>query len=65
MSTSFIGFNNRHLGNLRELIDEMGRYLASGGCKDFVEYKYVSGKLEGLVIAERLLLELIDLAEGS
>jgi hypothetical protein len=65
MSATFIGFNNEHRQQLRTLMNELADYLAAGGCKDFLEYKHTTGKLEGLAVAERILLDLIEAAEDK
>ena len=46
-------------------MNELADYLAAGGCKDFLEYKHTTGKIEGLAVAERILLDLMEAAEDK
>lgn len=39
--------------------------LANGVCKNFEEYKFLCGKIEGLALAERELLDLAKLQEQA
>ncbi len=34
--------------------------IAGGGCKDFAEYKRLTGVIEGIAIAEREVLDWVD-----
>ena len=63
MSTSFIGFNEELRKRIRTDLNDLADYLAADGCKDFSEYKKTTGKIEGLAMAERHLLDLIEAAE--
>jgi len=50
----------RVIRTLREKRAIEGADLARGGAKDFAEYKFRAGRIDGFVDAERELLELID-----
>jgi len=43
---------------LRDKMVEINDHLASGGCKDYAEYRYFCGCLRGLGEAERELLDM-------
>jgi hypothetical protein len=45
---------------LRTLMDEGADNVALGGAKDYAEYQRLVGRLEGLAIAERELLDAQD-----
>jgi hypothetical protein len=48
-----------HLHNLiLERIKVISGHIAGNACKDFSEYKYMTGKISGLEEAERELIEL-------
>lgn len=49
----------------REQRRDMTEFLAGGGCKDFDNYKHVTGKIEGLAIAERELRDISQRLEES
>ena len=53
------------LNIFREKRQDMTEYLADGGCKDFDSYKYTTGKIEGLAIAERELRDISQRLEES
>lgn len=63
MTTSFVGFNEELRKRIRVDLNDLADYLAAGGCKDFLEYKHTVGKIEGLAVAERHLLDLIEAAD--
>ena len=63
MSTSFVGFNEELRKRIREDMNNLADHAATGGCKNFDEYRYCVGKVEGLAMAERHLLDLVQLAE--
>ena len=65
MTTSFMGFHEENRRQIRTLMNELADYLAAGGCKDFLEYKHTTGKIEGLAVAERILLDLMEAAEDK
>jgi|TARA_R100001086_G_scaffold141658_1_gene74398 hypothetical protein len=46
--------------NLRAMMDDGADNVALGGAKDWGEYQRLVGRLEGLAIAER---EILDVAE--
>jgi len=45
---------------LRELMNILADDVATGVCQTFEDYKQVTGKIEGLALAERELLDLDD-----
>ena len=45
---------------LREALNEHADHIATGNCKDFAEYKRLTGVIEGLALAERELLDWIE-----
>lgn len=63
MSTSFVGFNEELRRRIRIDMNDLADHLAADGCRDFTEYKKTTGKIEGLAMAERHLLDLIEAAE--
>ena len=42
---------------LREVMNEHADHISTGGCKDFPEYKRMTGVIEGLALAEREVLD--------
>jgi hypothetical protein len=51
---------------IRARMNDMSDYVAAqGGCKDFAEYRYMCGEIQGLAIAEAILLELDDMQHRS
>jgi hypothetical protein len=63
MTTVFMGFNEELRKRIRVDMNDLADFIAAGGCKDFPEYKLMTGKVEGLAMAERHLLDLIEVAE--
>ena len=45
---------------LRNLMNERADNIATGSCASFDEYKHQSGVIEGLALAERELLDIIE-----
>ena len=60
---SFVGFNDELKKRIRVDLNNLADHLAAGGCKDFAEYKFITGQIVGLAVAERHLLDLIENAE--
>ena len=48
---------------LRQLMNDLTDTVALGGAKNFEEYNRLVGQIEGLAIAERELLTLMNSAE--
>ena len=49
---------------LREYLNEGADHLATGGAKDYSEYQRMVGRIDGIALAERELLDLVkDKAE--
>ena len=52
----------------KKLRDDMNNYaddVAGGGCKDFAAYQHLCGRIAGLALAERHLLDLMDKLEKA
>ena len=60
---TFHGFNEELRKRIRTDMNDLADHAATGGCKSFEEYRYTVGRIEGLAMAERHLLDLIELAE--
>ena len=45
---------------LRDLMNDRADNIATGSCASFDEYKHQSGVIEGLALAERELLDIIQ-----
>ena len=45
---------------LRDLMNDRADNVATGSCADFDEYKHQTGVIEGLALAERELLDIIE-----
>jgi|TARA_R100001163_G_scaffold65781_2_gene64815 hypothetical protein len=45
---------------IRENMHEHADFISTGSCKDFEEYKKITGIIEGLALAERELLDWIE-----
>jgi hypothetical protein len=43
---------------LREEMNNLADHIAGGGCASFEEYKHACGKIEGLAVAEREVLDI-------
>ncbi len=52
-------------GELREELNTVTDNIALGGCKDFPEYQYQVGLINGIAWAERALLDLDELRHRS
>lgn len=50
---------------LREQLNNMADNIAGGSAKDFGEYRYACGVIHGLALAERELLDLIEVAKRN
>tara|TARA_R100001369_G_scaffold89709_1_gene127664 strand:- start:1010 stop:1204 length:195 start_codon:yes stop_codon:yes gene_type:complete len=48
---------------LRELMNDASDHVSLGGAKDFAEYNRIVGKIEGLAVAERELLDVAKIGE--
>ncbi len=46
-------------------MNDAADYVATGSCKTYEEYKAVCGKIEGLALAERALLDLVEAQEKA
>lgn len=43
---------------IRQAMNDMADHIAGGGCANIEEYRYCCGKIEGLAIAEREILDI-------
>tara|TARA_R110002020_G_scaffold163112_1_gene349054 strand:+ start:359 stop:580 length:222 start_codon:yes stop_codon:yes gene_type:complete len=50
---------------IRRIIDEHGKHLCSGACKDHSEYARFCGVIEGLSLAESELLDVQERLERA
>ena len=48
---------------IRERMNDHSDAISGGSCKDFSEYKYMTGVIAGLALIERDLLDLIERGE--
>jgi len=48
---------------LRQLMNDLADDIATGAAEDFSAYQKMVGKVEGLAIAERLILDVISKQE--
>ena len=51
--------------DLRQLMNEYADTVSAGGATDFSHYRHLVGVIEGLAIAERAFLDIIDAAKKS
>ncbi len=50
---------------LRKLMNDYADTVSTGGAQDFPQYRHLVGVIEGLAIAERAFLDLVDAANKS
>ena len=48
------------LKRLREVMNDHADHISTGSCKDYAEYQKMVGIIEGLALAERELLDLVE-----
>ena len=48
---------------LRDYMNEGADHIATGGAKDFSEYQRMVGRIDGIALAERELLDLVIVEE--
>ena len=48
---------------LRKLMNDYADTVSTGGATDFPHYRHLVGTIEGLALAERTFLDLIDAAK--
>jgi len=51
--------------NIRTALNERADHIAGGGAVDYPEYRHQCGVIEGLALAERELLDLIERVEKT
>ena len=56
-------FEERFRKEMRTKMNDWADVVAGGGCSDFAEYKHITGKIEGMAIAERAFLDLVELRD--
>jgi hypothetical protein len=50
---------------LRDFMNEGADHLATGGAKDYAEYQRLVGRIDGIALAERELLDLVQAKEDE
>jgi len=50
-------------GKIRERMNDHSDAISGGGCKDFSDYRYLTGIIAGLALVERDLLDLLEVAD--
>lgn len=50
---------------IREQLNDIADDVATGAANDYAEYKELVGKIAGLAIAERLLLDVLEKMDGD
>lgn len=50
---------------LRQHLNELADHMAGGGCKSWDDYRNAAGKVEGLALAERELLDMIEVRKKA
>lgn len=50
---------------IRTRMNDLADNLATGGAKDFADYKYLCGTIQGLALVERDILDLEDAAKKA
>lgn len=50
---------------IHEQLDNIADSVAKGSAKDFGEYRYMCGVIHGLALAERELLDLVEVAKRN
>ena len=60
--SDFIGSSliDKFKSKLRDLMNDKADNIATGSCADFDEYKHQTGVIEGLALAEREFLDIIE-----
>lgn len=62
-SRETISFAEAVRAKLREDMNNYADDVATGTCRSFEDYKHLCGKIEGLALAERHLLDLLQAQE--
>ena len=50
---------------IREDMNSLADALANDSVRSFDEYRHVTGSIKGLATAERIILDLVEAAEGG
>lgn len=48
---------------IRDLMNNMSDHISTGGCTDFADYAKCCGIIQGLAMAERELLDMVEVLE--
>lgn len=48
---------------LRQYMNELADVVATGGARDWENYKHITGQIAGLAYAERMFLDMVELSE--
>jgi hypothetical protein len=51
--------------DLRKIMNDYADTVSTGGAQDFPQYRHLVGVIEGLAIAERAFLDLVDAANKT
>jgi hypothetical protein len=43
---------------IRQVMNDLADHIAGGGCANIEEYRFCCGKIEGLAVAEREILDI-------
>ena len=60
-----LSFEDVYKKEIRKLMNEYADTVSAGGATDFSHYRHLVGVIEGLSIAERAFLDIIDAAKKS
>ena len=50
-------------GKIRERMNDHSDAISGGGCKDFGEYRYLTGVFEGYPLIRRDLLDILEIED--
>ena len=54
---------DRYRKEIRRQMHDVADVVDGGGCTDWAHYKQLTGKIEGLAVAERAFLDLVELRD--
>jgi len=61
----FHSFAEYYKRTIREEMNNLADNMINGSCKTFEEYRYTTGTIHGLAIAERVFLDLLEKLEKT
>lgn len=50
---------------IRTRMNDLADTVATGGCKDFAEYRYLCGTIQGVALVERDILDMEEAAKKA